>query len=258
MVNRVQAEFGRQAAFMASAPAFNDEQSLGRIRSALGAGSCRRVLEIACGPGIVAEAIAPIVEELVCIDATSEMIALAETRLEKSGHMNVSFHQAFAEALPFEASSFDVVVTRLSLHHFSDVLAVLAEIHRVLRPQGRLIVVDIISSANREESQLHNALERLRDPSHVHMFTQLDLLSHLQSGMFNAVATETWGQRRTFSEWARIVSVPGRTDPLCTVVRTLCRAGIHAGIDLQESDEDISFTHTWLLVTAESTMSPTL
>jgi hypothetical protein len=65
---------------------------------------------------------------------------------------------------------------------------------------------------------------------------------------------ESWEQQRSFSEWARIVSVPGRTDPLREVMRVLSRSGLQAGIQLHEVGGDIQFTHTWLLVTAKPTI----
>lgn len=251
MVEKMQEEFGRQAANMATAPAFKEEQTLRRISAALGPAPVGRVLEIACGPGIVADAIAPLVSELVCIDATPEMLALAEVRLEKSGRSNVTFQQAFAEALPFGDAEFDVIVTRLSFHHFDDIQTVLAECRRVLRPRGRLVTADVISSSNREESALHNALEQLRDPTHVHMFSRPEFLAALRTAGFEPTFEESWDQQRSFSEWARIVSVPGRTEPLREVMRALLRSGLHAGIQLHEAGGDIQFAHTWLLVAAE-------
>ncbi len=252
MVEKMQKEFGRQAANMATAPAFQEEQTLRQISTALGPAPVGRVLEVACGPGIVAEAISPLVSELVCIDATPEMLALAEARLEKSGLSNVTFQQAFAEALPFGDAEFDAIVTRLSFHHFNDVQAVLGECRRVLRPHGRLITADVTSSANREESTLHNALEQLRDPTHVHMLSRQECLAELCNAGFEPEFEESWDQQRSFSEWARIVSVPGRTEPLQEVMRVLSRSGLHAGIQLHEAGGDLQFTHTWLLVTAKS------
>jgi ubiquinone/menaquinone biosynthesis C-methylase UbiE len=188
---------------------------------------------------------------MVCIDATPEMLVLAEARLEKAGTSNVTFQQVFAEALPFGAAEFDVIVTRLSFHHFKDIQAVLGECRRVLRQHGRLVTADVISSANREESALHNALEQLRDPSHVHMLSRPEFLDALRTAGFEPVLEESWEQQRSFSEWASIVSVPGRTVPIREVMRTLSRSGLHAGIQLHEAENDIKFTHTWLLVAAE-------
>jgi len=252
MVNSMQEEFGRQAAAMASAPAFNEEYVLKRIVAAVVSAPADRVLEVACGPGIVAEALAPHVGELVCVDATAQMIALSKERLAKSGSSNVTCLEAFGEKLPFGDAAFDTIVTRLSLHHFPDIAAVLSECRRVLSPQGRLVVADILTSADPEEARLHNALEQLRDPSHVRMLPQLELLETLRAGGFTPQSGESWVQQRSFADWAKIVSSPGRTAPLFEVMRNLCRAGLTAGLALQEVGDELFFKHTWLLVVAEN------
>jgi ubiquinone/menaquinone biosynthesis C-methylase UbiE len=251
MVEQIQSEFGRQAVNMSVAPAFNETQTLQRIRVALGQAPIGRALEIACGPGIVAEAIAPLVSELSCLDATPEMLDQAKVRLKKSGLSNVKFHQAFAEDLPFGDAEFDVIISRLSFHHFNDIEAVLAECRRVLRPQGRLVLADVISSANQDESRLHNALEQLRDPTHVHMFSRAEMMEALHAGGFTPFSVEDWTQARNFTEWAKVISVPERTDPLREIMLTFCRAELDPGIQLHQVDGDIQFTHSWLLVIAE-------
>jgi ubiquinone/menaquinone biosynthesis C-methylase UbiE len=255
MSDQILKEFGRQAAVMATAPAFNEERTLSLITDAMGPPPVDRVLEVACGPGIVAQAIAPFATELHCIDATPEMILLAKERLARAGKGHVTFHEAFAEDLPFGDDAFDVVVTRLSFHHFADLQKVLAEFHRVLRPQGRLVVADIISSKDPEESHLHNALEQLRDPTHVAMLSRQAFHIALRQGGFKSLFEHTWEQQRSFSEWAKIISMPGRTEPLREVMRSLSRAGIRAGVNLHEDGDELLFTHTWLLVAAEALTS---
>lgn len=249
--NLMQEEFGRQALAMASSPAFNEEHVLNRIVKAVMSAPAERVLEVACGPGIVAEALAPHVDELICVDATPQMIALSKERLARSGALNVTCLEAFCETLPFGDAEFDTIVTRLSLHHFPDIAAALSECRRVLRPHGRLVVADILSSADSDEARLHNALEQFRDPSHVRMLTQLELLDTLRSSGFSPQLHDSWVQQRSFTDWAKIVSSPGRTAPLFEIMRSLCRARLTAGLELQEVGEDLFFKHTWLLVVAE-------
>lgn len=251
MDKRVREEFGRQAAAMSEATFFNDDQALQRIIAAMSLTGEERALEVACGPGIVAQAVAPLVSELVCIDATPEMLSLAKQRLTRSGAANVNFMEAMAEDLPFQPGEFDLLVTRLSFHHFPDIQTVLAECQRVLRPQGRLVVADIVTSENADKSRLHNALEQLRDPSHVRMLALPELLACLRRGGFEPLHTESWQQQRTFTEWARIASSAARTAPLYEVMRTLCEAGLDADLSLRATDDDLMFHHTWSLIVAE-------
>jgi ubiquinone/menaquinone biosynthesis C-methylase UbiE len=250
--NEIQSEFTRQAKQMASAPAFHTQAVLERLRQAVGASPSDRILDLACGPGIVAETVSPHVREVVGIDATPEMIRLVRERFAMAHLTNGRFEVASAEWLPFEAGEFDQVLTRLSFHHFPDVAAVLAEIRRVLRPGGRMIVADVVSSEDADQSALHNSLERLRDPTHVRMLSSTELLQVIHGAGFSVMHEERWQQQRSFGEWAAIIADPTRTQPLEQVMRVLARAGEGAGISLREEAPDLLFTHTWLLVTANA------
>ena len=211
-----------------------------------------RVLDLACGPGIVAEAVSPHVRQVVGIDVTPEMIRLAEARLVKARQPNAYFGIGSAEALPFAENEFDQVITRLSLHHFTDVGAVLAEVRRVLRPVGNLIVADVVSSEDPEESALHNSLERLRDPTHVRMLAPSELRNIIRVAGFSLVSEDAWEQQRSFPEWAQIIANPARTEPLQNVMRALARAGQGAGMALREESGQLFFTHRWRLVIANA------
>lgn len=233
---------------MDAAPAFREEGTLRRIRDAVARPG--RVLDVACGPGIVAEALVGVAREIVGIDATPEMVARARERLRKAGAAHASFHEGPAEALPFPDGSFDAVVTRLSLHHLPNVPAVVAEMRRVLRRGGRLVVADVVSPGDAADAALHNALEKLRDPTHVRMLGPDEIPALLKAAALAPMDTQTWVQEREFDEWAAIVADPARTAPLAEVFRALARAGRPKGIRLREEGGAVRFTHTWLLVTA--------
>jgi ubiquinone/menaquinone biosynthesis C-methylase UbiE len=178
------------------------------------------------------------------------MIRLARQRFAQAGLSNGHFELAAAEDLPFADGSFDQVVARLSFHHFQDASAALGEMRRVLRRGGRLAAADIVSVEDGERSALHNALEQLRDPSHVRFFPESVLLRLIEAAGFSIVQHESWAQRRSFAEWAAIVADPARTRPLETAMRALARAGQDGGIALSEESGELLFTHTWLMVTA--------
>jgi ubiquinone/menaquinone biosynthesis C-methylase UbiE len=251
MKRQRQDEFSRQAEHMASAPAFRAEADLQRLVKSLGDCSSHAVLDLACGPGIVAEAIAPHVRHVIGIDATPEMIRMAEERFKNAHLRNGRFKVALAEELPFHAGRFDQVITRLSFHHFVDLPGVISQIRRVLRPEGRLVVADVVSSEDPEEAALHNSLEQLRDPTHVRMLSASGFLEALRIAGFRVVHHESWRQARSFPEWAAIIADPARTQPLGNVMRALARAGLDAGIDLREESGELRFAHTWLLGVAE-------
>jgi ubiquinone/menaquinone biosynthesis C-methylase UbiE len=104
---QIQIEFTQQAERMASAAAFGAEPVLSWIVRAVEPSVYERVLDLACGPGIVAEVIAPHVRQVVGVDITPAMIRLASRRLAKTDMTNGLFAVASAEALPFEENEFD-------------------------------------------------------------------------------------------------------------------------------------------------------
>jgi ubiquinone/menaquinone biosynthesis C-methylase UbiE len=116
----VREEFARQADAMANAVLFNDQTVLARIRDAAKLTPGSRVLDVACGPGIVVEALARGAGEVVACDITPEMLGQTERRCRAAGLTNVRCVPGRAEALPLADGSFDVVVTRSALHHFPD------------------------------------------------------------------------------------------------------------------------------------------
>lgn len=95
-------------------------------------GARSRVLDVGTGPGLVAAAVRERQATAVGIDFSESMIAEARRR-----NPDIEFKQANAEALPFDASQFDAVVSNFVLHHLARPAKVLNEAHRVLRDGGK-------------------------------------------------------------------------------------------------------------------------
>ncbi len=248
-LQRTAQEFTRQAKQFASSAAITAADLTARFVDAVGAGPDTTILDVACGPGIVTAAMAAKARAVVAFDLTPEMLLQARDRCAKAGLTNVTFEQGNATALPFPDNSFDGVVTRLSVHHFDAPRLVLAEMFRVLRPGQKFVLADVVSSEDAGESELHNAIEVLRDPSHVRMLPATELVSMITDAGFTIDAQSTWDQPRKFEEWAGIVDDPQRVAPLRTIVQRLARAGEHAGFGLSLVDGAMVFFHRWHLLT---------
>jgi ubiquinone/menaquinone biosynthesis C-methylase UbiE len=247
---RVRDEFTRQAETFSSSPAITDAALAQRIIDAMGEGANGAVLDVACGPGVLSAAIAGLARELVAFDLTAAMLEKAAQRCAAAGRRNVSFHEGNATDLPFADAAFDAVVTRLSVHHFDRPARVFAEIFRVLRPGGVFVVADVISSEVAAESELQNATEILRDPSHTRMLPGTELALLVASTGFSIENRATWDKPREFEEWMGIVNDPTRTAPLRVVVRALARAGQSAGMGLSADGDKVTFFHRWNLLAA--------
>ena len=246
--NRVRDEFTRQAETFSASAAITDAALTQRFVDALGEAARGSVLDVACGPGILSAAIAKSAREVVAFDLTPEMLKKAAQRCKEAGLANVSFREGNAAELPFADAAFDAVVTRLSVHHFDQPGRVMAEIFRVLRPGGRFVVADVISSEQPAESELQNAIEILRDPSHVRMLPGSELSSLVRSAGLAIESQATWDKAREFGEWMGIVNDAARVPPLRAVVRALARAGASAGMGLALDGEQIRFFHRWNLI----------
>lgn len=248
--NRVRDEFTRQADTFSASAAIADATLTQRFITALGDAAQGSVLDVACGPGILSAAIAKTARDIVAFDLTPQMLKKAEQRCSDAGLTNVTFREGTAAELPFANDTFDAVVTRLSVHHFDRPGRVMSEIFRVLRPGGSFVVADVISSEVPAESELQNAIEILRDPSHVRMLPGSELTSLVKEAGFDIESLTTWDKPREFEEWMGIVNDASRVPPLRAVVRALASAGASAGMGLSLDGEEIRFFHRWNLIAA--------
>jgi ArsR family transcriptional regulator len=99
------------------------------------------VADLGAGTGVFAAAVAPFVDRVMVVDRSPEMLQAARGRMADRG--NVRFRQGDLEALPLDDGSVDLAILSLVLHHVAEPGAALSEIHRVLRPGGRLVIVDM-------------------------------------------------------------------------------------------------------------------
>jgi arsenite methyltransferase len=114
------------------------------VREALRAGPGERVLDVGCGPGFylaeLLEQVGP-TGSVTGVDASPQTLALARRRTDGAG--NVRLHLADATALPVPDAAFDAALSVQVLEYVADLGSALAELHRALRPGGRLVIWDI-------------------------------------------------------------------------------------------------------------------
>jgi SAM-dependent methyltransferase len=124
------------------------------------------VLDVACGPGLVALALAESAGHVTGLDLTPAMLEKARELQRRTGLNNLSWVLGRADALPCPDAAFDAVVTRFSFHHLTGPAKALAEMVRACRPGGRVVVCDVYMTTAGQAAE-YDRLERLRDPSHV-------------------------------------------------------------------------------------------
>jgi ubiquinone/menaquinone biosynthesis C-methylase UbiE len=172
-------QFTRQAVPFAQMPAHSNDEANRLLIELASVGPDDTVLDVACGPGLVACTLAGVARHVTGIDLTPAMIEQARARQHARGLTNLTWVVGDAVPLPFPDAAFSVVVTRYSFHHFLDPQAVLAEMVRVCSPGGRVAVIDVFTSSP-EQAEAYNRVEKLRDPSHVRALPlgELTGLSH--------------------------------------------------------------------------------
>ena len=148
------------------APPITDDEALQRVVKAAGAGPEDTVLDVACGPGLIVCSFAAVVRRATGIDLTPAMIDRARRLQEQRGLTNVAWRVGDVVPLPFSDDSFSIVTSRYAFHHFENPAAVIAEMRRVCIPRGRVLLIDVFTSADPQKAAAYNRMERLRDPSH--------------------------------------------------------------------------------------------
>jgi SAM-dependent methyltransferase len=141
-----------------------------------------RVLEVGCGPGHLAVRLAHHEFDVTGLDLDLAMIARAQANTDRAGNRGgrrPSFLVGDVAALAFPDRSFDLVVSTLSMHHWADPAAGLAEIGRVLRPGARALIWDFRPGVR----------PHLFGPRHAHI---PDPLEHTRNSGFRVVNATPW------------------------------------------------------------------
>lgn len=188
----------RAAAYAASVP-HSAGPSLEKVLVLAAPRPGDRALDIGTGAGHTAALLAAAGASVVGLDQSEGMLAAARNRY--SHVRQLTFQQGDAAATGLDEKSFDLITARHTLHHHADIRATLAEVRRLLRPGGRLVLVDETSSS----PALHDwfeELERSRDASHVRTHTVPQWRSLLEgSGLRWVVGDDLTRYRMDVAAW---------------------------------------------------------
>ena len=167
----------------------------------------RRVLDVGCGAGHTALAFAASGAEVVALDLTPEMLDQGR-RLASARGASVSFREGDVADLPFPDASFDLVTSRFSAHHYTRPGAALAEVARVLAPGGSLLLIDAVAPEDAAQDTFLNAIEVIRDASHVRDHSVAQWCGMLGAAGFAPDVLETWQIEIDFDDWVARMSTP--------------------------------------------------
>lgn len=128
-----------------------------RIAGRLAPGAA--VLEVAPGPGYLAIALAKRGFRLTGLDISRSFVAMAKALADEAG-VDVDFRHGDVQAAPFEADRFDAVVCRAAFKNFADPVQAVCEMHRVLKPGGQAVIIDLRKDVTNAE--IDAAVEGMR------------------------------------------------------------------------------------------------
>lgn len=246
----VQSNFGAVAAAYVTSKVHAGGPDLDWLVESAALTGTERVLDVATGGGHTAFALAPYAAEVVALDLTRPMLEVARKEASARGLHNIRYLEGDAQALPCEDASFDVVTCRHAPHHFPQVDEAVREWVRVLKPGGKLLLVDSTSPEEAEAEALLHEIEVLRDPSHVRNHRISQWIALLNQAGFTVDSAREWGLFLDIPTWTQRMRTP--PDAVATIEQHMRAASpeVRERLRIEERDGALGFTLPVALILA--------
>ena len=237
----VQKNFGAVAAAYVTSKVHASGADLDWLVEAAALSGTERVLDVATGGGHTAFALAPYAAEVVALDLTRPMLEVAQKEAIVRGLNKLRYLEGDAQALPCEDASFDVVTCRQAPHHFPDVEEAVREWARVLKPGGKLLLVDSTSPEDAGAEALLHQIESLRDPSHVRNHRISEWTAFLKQAGFTVDIAREWALYLDIPSWTQRMRTP--PDVVATIERLMRVASpeVRERLRIEERDGELGF-----------------
>jgi SAM-dependent methyltransferase len=167
-----------------------------------------RALDLGSGGGHVAYRMALHAQSVMALDISTDMLAAVAATAQAKGLSNIETVQAPVERLPFEDATFDFLASRFSAHHWHDFEAGLRQARRVVELGGKALFIDVCAPQSALLDTHLQAIELLRDGSHVRNYTVAEWIAALARAGFSLCATRTWRLRMKFDIWTARMQTP--------------------------------------------------
>ena len=245
--DNVEKQFGSQANAYLSSAVHASGRDLVRLGERLSAFPQAHVLDLGCGAGHASFTAAQQVAHVTAYDLSSQMLEVVAEAAKAKGLGNIDTRQGYAESLPFDDASFEVVISRYSAHHWHDVGQALREVKRVLKPGGVMIIMDVMSPGHPVRDIWLQTVEALRDTSHVRNYSSGEWLALANDAglVINHLSTDRLPLE--FSSWVARMRTPEALVAAIRLYQDSASAEVKAYFALQD---DGSFTSDTIMFEA--------
>jgi len=234
---------------------FSKQEYLNYTVQCMGLTPSACVLEAAAGTCACGRSVAPFVKSVICLDATPAMLAVGKAEAEKNGIKNMQFINGYVEDIPFENKYFDIVLTRLAFHHFTDIDRPFSEMHRVLKKGGRLVIIDM-EAADESLRDIEDKIETMRDTSHIKNRSQKEFLSLYEKYGYKVTKQEATTIPVLLSAWMELTNTPNDVGKeIESLMKSEMLNGNQTGFRPYLHKGEIYFEQRWVLFIGEKNSS---
>jgi ubiquinone/menaquinone biosynthesis C-methylase UbiE len=204
----VAAQFGPRAKAYVDSAVHARGPDLETLENIVAAVAPKRALDIGAGGGHVSYLMARHADLATALDLSTEMLSVVVATARDKGLTNIQTVEAPAERLPFPDGCFDFLASRYSAHHWRDFDGGLREARRVQKAGSPAVFIDVHAPGRPLFDTHLQAIELLRDPSHVRNHTIAEWAVALAKSGFAIERLRTWRLRMDVAAWAGRMRTP--------------------------------------------------